>query len=566
MKQINILDEIIVDNFAGGGGASTGMELAFGRPVDIAINHDPASIQMHKMNHPYTKHYCEDVWEIDPRKVTQGRKVALCWFSPDCKHFSKAKGGKPREKKIRGLAWVAIRWAATVKPRVIILENVEEFRTWGPLDKDGYPIKAQQGRTFRCFVNALRKQGYKVEWKELNACDYGAPTIRKRFFLIARCDGKPITWPTPTHGPGLKPYHTAAECINWSIPSKSIFERKKPLADNTLARIARGTDKFVIKNPNPFIVSLGHTSLKTRAADIEEPLRTIVSKAEHCLSTPVLTKFQQNSLGQDFRKPLDTVLAGATRFGQVMPHLIQYHTETSKSEHRGQPVTKPLMTLDASPRYALTSVFISKYFSGGYKGAGSDAEKPLPTVTSVDHNSLAAVNLCVLRNNMDGKDLREPMNTVTTSPGHFAQEVALHTATTKDRNALVKVRMQRIEKGCIDLFHWTEVRDMLNQFCDYNMADDEIILFDIDGVEHFISDIGLRMLEPRELYNAQGFPMDYIIDFDVNGRKYSKKEQVARCGNSVPPPFAEALARANLPELCGKKYKTMQELTANIAV
>lgn len=539
MKQTDFLQEMIIDNFAGGGGASTGLELAFGRPVDVAINHDPASIQMHAKNHPYTRHYCEDVWEVDPRDVTQGRPVALCWFSPDCKHFSRAKGGKPREKKIRGLAWVALRWAATVRPRVIILENVEEFMTWGPLTADGQPDINQSGRTFNSFVNALKKQGYEVQYKLLKACDYGAPTIRKRFFLIARCDGQPIVFPKPTHGEkgsGLLPYRTTAEIIDWTIPVKSIFERKKPLAENTMRRVACGTDKFVIKSGEPFI-----------------------------------TKFQQ----------IDTVMAGAIRFGEVAPYLIQYHTETSKNEVRGQSVTKPIQTIDTSPRYGLTAAFISPYYAGGYKGAGQGADKPLPTVTAVDHNSLAAVNLCVFRNNMDGKPIDEPAPTITAGAGHFAQQVnflseyystgrpisidePMHTQTTKDRNALVQVRIEPTAEGTY-IGHWPEIRAMLNKYCGYNLKDNEIIVLRINGIDYIITDIGLRMLTPRELYNAQGFPPDYIIDFDVNGKRYSKKEQVARCGNSVPPPFAEALARANLPELCGKKYSTMRELEADIA-
>ena len=262
----NLWDEIVVDNFAGGGGASTGIKMAIGRDVDIAINHDPAAIAMHRANHPLTEHYCESVWDIDPKTATGGRPVALCWFSPDCKHFSKAKGGKPVNKNIRGLAWVALRWAATVRPRVIMLENVEEFKTWGPL-KNNYPDPEQKGRTFNCFVNALRRHGYKVDWRELRACDYGAPTVRKRFFLVARCDGKPIVWPEPTHGDPasiqvktglLKPWRTAAECIDWTLPCPSIFERKKPLAENTMRRIAKGLQKFVIDNPAPFIVQVKH--------------------------------------------------------------------------------------------------------------------------------------------------------------------------------------------------------------------------------------------------------------------------------------------------------------------
>lgn len=496
--QLNIFDELIVDNFAGGGGASTGIELATGRPVDVAINHNPEAIKLHKMNHPFTKHYCESVWDVDPREVCEGRKVALCWFSPDCTHFSKAKGGKPKDKTIRGLAWVAVRWAATVRPRVIILENVEEFQTWGPLDKNGQPIKREKGRTFRSFVHALEAQGYEVKWKELRACDYGAPTIRKRFFLIARCDGKPIEFPEPTHGPegsGLIPYRTAADIIDWSLPTKSIFARKKALAENTQRRIARGLDKFTIKAERPFIIPIG--------------------SADH------------------------KVLTAAS--------LIQYHSETSHSEVRGQALDMPVMTVDASPRYALTAAHIVKYYSGDNY---SNANAPLHTITTKERNALVEAHLCVLRRNADCRSQSQPLPTITSSGAHFAE---IHTKIVKYYNG-------------VDLGNWIEVRDMLNTYCDYTMADNEILLLEMNGKNYFIYDIGMRMLEPRELYNAQGFPPDYIIQFSENGKEYSKKEQVARCGNAVPPPFAEALVRANLPELCGKKYTTMEDLQENMAI
>ncbi len=434
--------ELIIDNFAGGGGASTGIELATGRSVDIAINHDPAAIAMHKANHPTTKHYCESVWDVKPREAVRNSKVALAWFSPDCKHFSKAKGGKPVEKKIRGLAWIVLKWAGTVRPRVIILENVEEFQTWGPLKK-GRPIKSKKGETFRKWKEQLESLGYEVDHRELKACDYGAPTSRKRFFLIARCDGKPIVWPELTHAPkdtletlyGLKQeYRTAAEIIDWSIPCPSIFERKKPLAENTLKRIAKGLEKFVFNNPEPFILSIGQTGFsQDRTRSIHEPLNTIVTKAEACL---------------------------------IAPTLIQYHTETSKSSVRGQKVDEPIMTLDSSPRYGLVSAFLIKYYG---KGIGQDIKEPLDTVVS------------------------------------------------KDRFGLVTIK----------------------------------------GVDYKIADIGLRMLTPRELFNAQGFPEDYIIDHDYTGKTYPKTKQVARCGNAVPPPFAKALVEANLPELCKKMNEAM---------
>ncbi|PKL76376.1 MAG: hypothetical protein CVV27_10585, partial [Candidatus Melainabacteria bacterium HGW-Melainabacteria-1] len=323
-------NELIIDNFAGGGGASLGIELALGRSPDIAINHDPEAIAMHRHNHPHTRHYCESVWDVSPRKACAGRPVGLAWFSPDCKHFSKAKGGRPVDKNIRGLAWVVIRWARDVQPRIIFLENVEEFQTWGPICPDtNMPIKARKGETFRRWVNELESLGYRVEWRELKACDYGAPTTRKRLFLVARRDGLPIVWPTPTHGPGRQPYRTAAECIDWSIPCPSIFERKRPLAENTLRRTARGIFRHTINCPNPFIVRLGHTGHgdggKSRSAN--EPLSTITSKNEHCLVTPTLI---QSGYGErpgqaprslDLHKPLGTIVAGGNKFSLVAAFL-----------------------------------------------------------------------------------------------------------------------------------------------------------------------------------------------------------------------------------------------------
>ncbi len=483
MKQYTFFDELIVDNFAGGGGASTGIELATGRPVDIAINHDPDAILMHKTNHPNTTHYCESVWDVEPEKICQGHPVGLMWLSPDCKHFSRAKGGKPRDKNIRGLAWIAVRWAATVKPRVIILENVPEFVTWGPLSADGFPNKNKIGVTFKSFVNALKMHGYEVQWKELKACDYGAPTIRKRFFLIARCDGQPIIFPEPTHGAGRKPYRTAAECIDWSIPCKSIFGRCKPLAEKTMIRIARGLDKFTLKAERPFIVPVG----------------------------------------------------------SIAPHLIQYHSETSGHEVRGQALTEPIMTVDASPRYGLAAAHIVKYYSGDNY---SDCGAPLGTVTTKDRCGLVESHLCVLRNGADCKSLREPLPTICSGGEHLG---------------IVRTYLKKYPPG-IKLGHWPEVRELLNRYCGYWIADDEVLLLGISGELYYISDIGLRMLTPRELYNAQGFPADYIIDHDYKGNVYPKTKQIARCGNAVPPPFAEALVRANLPEMRGAKIHTMREL------
>jgi DNA (cytosine-5)-methyltransferase 1 len=447
MRQLDLFREIIVDNFAGGGGASTGIEMATGLSVDIAINHDPAAIAMHKANHPDTEHYCESVWNVDPVKAVKGRKVGLAWFSPDCKHFSKAKGGKPVDKNIRGLAWIAVKWAIAVKPRVIMLENVEEFKTWGPLTEDGFPDENKRGQTFNSFVKSLEALGYEVEFKELRACDYGAPTIRKRFFMIARSDGRPIVWPKPTHGDPnslevqagkLKSWRAASEIIDWDIGTPSIFQRTKPLSENTMRRIAQGIKKFVIDTNEPFI------------APIKPTAASFISS---------------------------------------------YYTETSKHEVRGSGMDEPLHTITAGGnRFALVSAFIAKHYGGNYNGPGTDLRDPLGTITVKDHNALVSAFLTKYYGADVGQRLTEP----------------LHTVTTKDRFGLVTVH----------------------------------------GQNYKIVDIGMRMLQPHELFAAQGFPSNYIIDRDYTGKQYPKSEQIARCGNAVPPPFAEALVRANLPEYC----------------
>lgn len=484
--------ELIIDNFAGGGGASTGIEMATGYSVDIAINHDPEAIKMHKANHPDTKHYCESVWDVNPVKVCRGRPVGLAWFSPDCKHFSKAKGGKPKDKNIRGLAWVALRWAGLVRPRVIMLENVEEFKTWGPLNRRHRPIKSKQGATYRRFLRQLKDLGYQVETRELVAADYGAPTIRKRFFLVARCDGCPIVWPEPTHGPAdseavkqgiLKPYVGAYTQIDFSLPCPSIFDTAqeikekygiravRPLAPKTMQRIARGMQKFVLDNPEPFIV-----------------------KDECCI---------------------------------VIPALIQYHSETSGREVRGQGIGAPIMTVDGSNRYGLVTSFLHKYYDGGYKGAGDTLDNPLPTVTAWDHNSICAAHLIQLNNHCDGRDITQPIPTITAGDGHFGEVRAF----------LIKYYGQGTGQ---------DIKEPLDTIT----ANDRFGLVTIHGVEYAIVDIGLRMLEPKELYGCQGFPEDYIIDRDNEGKEYPRSEQVKRCGNAVCPPIPAALVRANLPELC----------------
>lgn len=348
MKQLYIplANELIVDNFAGGGGASLGIEWAFNRNVDIAINHDCEALAMHEANHPQTKHYCEDVWAVDPVKVTGGKPVGLAWFSPDCKHFSKAKGGKPVEKKIRGLAWVVVKWAKLVSPRVIMLENVEEFQDWGPLRADGTPCPIRKGMTFRRWKKQLENLGYKVECKQLRACDYGTPTIRKRLFVIARRDGLPIVWPKPTHGKGLKPYHTAAECIDWSLACPSIFERKKPLAEATMRRIAKGMFRYVINAKEPFIVGVGGRMGQSRPRSVEEPFQTITAKADSALVVPFITEHANASSQRNFsaEEPLRTQCAQVKggHFALVAAFLAQHNTGMT-----GHDARKPLSTITA---------------------------------------------------------------------------------------------------------------------------------------------------------------------------------------------------------------------------
>lgn len=555
--------EIIVDNFAGGGGASTGIELATGVSVDIAINHDPDAIRMHKTNHPHTRHYCESVWNVDPVKACKGRQVALAWFSPDCKHFSKAKGGKPKDKSIRGLAWVALRWAALVRPRVIMLENVEEFKTWGPLNRRHRPIKKKRGQTFQKFIKQLKELGYAVEYKELIAADYGAPTKRKRFFLIARCDGKEIVWPERTHAPkgsmevqkGLcKEYVGAYTQIDFSLPCPSIFDTAeqikekygiravRPLSPKTMERIARGLKKFVLDNAEPFIVQVNHSgSGSDYCKSMNDPLQVITSKHGFGIVEPYLVQTGQTGFAKErnraVEEPLSTIVT-KNEHCVMVPTLIQYHSETRENEVREQNINESLNTVDTSNRYGLVTSFLHQYYGGGYNGCGNSLENHLPMVTSVDHNSLCAATLIQMNNHCDCRDISEPIPSITAGGGHFGEVRAF----------LIKYY------GCGTGQNIKEPLDTIT-------SHDRFGLVTIHGIDYMIVDIGLRMLEPRELYGCQGFPKDYIIDRDFTGQAYIREEQVKRCGNSVPPPFAEALVRANLPELC--KYKRQPHVTVD---
>lgn len=588
---LDIHGELIIDNFAGGGGASTGIELALGRRVDIAINHDPEAVAMHTANHPETKHYCESVWEIDPREVTQGRPVGLVWLSPDCKHFSKAKGGKPVEKKIRGLAWVALRWAAVARPRVIMLENVEEFRTWGPLVFDGEgkakPCPKNKGREFNAFCNALRRQGYHVEHRELRACDYGTPTIRKRLFLIARRDGQPIVWPEPTHGDPrniatkankLKPWRTAAECIDFTLPCPSIFERTKPLADATLRRIAKGIMRYVVNAAEPFIVPLTHHGADRRYS-LENPLPTVTAahRGEMALVAPVLTEHANASTPRCMPtdEPLRTICA-QTKGGHhalIAPTLVQ----TGYGEREGQAprsldMDKPLGTLVGSQKHALVSAFMAKHY-GGVVGHSLQGE-PLHTVTSSDHNSLVTANLIHMGHGegKDGtkrfshgiRDIDQPINTITANgatAGVVTSNLVKMRGTSQDGQPTAEPLHTVSAQGT----HFAEVRAFLIKYYGSDQdprleeplhtvtTKDRYGLVTVAGEEYQIADIGLRMLAPKELFRAQGFPESYITEWGINpeGKRINltKSAQVRMCGNSVCPPLAAALVRANLPEM-----------------
>lgn len=607
--QETMTGEIIVDNFAGGGGASTGIEIATGRAVAIAINHDPAAILMHKTNNPYTEHLQASVWDVDPKAVCRGRPVGLAWFSPDCKHFSKAKGAALVDRKIRGLAWITLRWAAEVRPRVIILENVEEFQTWGPVRK-GKPVKKLAGTTFRKFINQLEALGYTVEFRELVAADFGAPTSRKRFYMIARCDGKPIVWPKPTHSKtgadGLKKWRCAAEIIDWSLPCPSVFASKaeimeryglkavRPLAKNTMRRIIRGVDKFTIRSGKPFIVPTGYGERKGQAPrvhDIDAPVPTIVGTGKENLCRPLLAPVTvtntSNSVGGTVGAPVHTVTTAGNQMlvtpflaecnhsggghiapvtdahktitakhtgGIVAPALIQYHTE--QTEHvRASGLGTPINTVDASNRYGLTCANLVEYYTGGRP---LDVQDPMHTVTSHDREAVVAAHVVKFKGDNVGTPPSEPLQTVTASAG---KERACSGGTF----AVCKAYLAKIRSGD-DLGHWPEIRALLNEFCGYELAEDEVLLLEIGGALYYIADIGLRMLSPRELYNAMGFPPDYIIDRDYLGNEYKKSAQVARCGNAVCPPVASALVRANLPEWCGVTITTMAQLMDCVAV
>ncbi|MDO8033610.1 DNA cytosine methyltransferase [Janthinobacterium sp. SUN128] len=683
---LDLGSELIIDNFAGGGGTSTGLEQAFGRPVDIAINHDPEALAMHAANHPHTTHLCESVWDVDPIKVTNNRPVGLVWLSPDCKHFSKAKGGKPVEKRIRGLAWVTLRWAAKCKPRVIMLENVEEFKTWGPLlveaDGSAKPDPAKKGKTFDSFIRQLRAHGYTVDYREMRGCDHDTPTIRKRFFLVARRDGIAIQWPEPTHGAPdsigvragkLLPYRTAAECIDFSLPCPSIFERDKPLAPATLRRIAKGIMRYVVDAADPFIVGAGGPARAGEPRPTARPFGTLLARNDSYFCAPTIVPVthqggdRTESIGEPFRtitgahrgekalgvatlvqvgygeregqapraldieKPLGTVVGESKhalvsalltgvggRAGQSRPRGVDEPTATATSKADAALVTAvlvdaahgeispggvkrwgtgahdieaPLGTVTASGNKAVATAFLAKHYTGV---VGSDLADPIGTVTACDHHSLVTAFLTEHANasNQRVMPADEPLRTICAQVkgGHFSM-VSAHiqrdmgasvghaanaplgtvTAGGGGKSALVTSNMIKLRGtstaagtdeplGSVSAGgqHHAEVRAFLLSYYGTDQAPeidgplatvtsrDRFGLVTIHGQDYQIVDIGLRMLQPRELFRAQGFPDDYIIGDDpAQGLKLTKSAQVRMCGNSVCPPMAKALILAN---------------------
>lgn len=537
-------DEMIIDNFAGGGGASEGIFQGLGRHPDVAINHSPEAVALHRANHPKTEHLCQSVWKADPADVVGRRKVGLAWFSPDCKHFSKAKGGAPVKRNIRDLAWVVVLWARTVRPRVLMLENVEEFQTWGPLGEDGRPCPARSGTTFRRWVGELRRLGYRVEWRELRACDYGAPTIRKRLFVIARCDGEPIVWPAPTHGPGTsRPYRTAAECIDWSVPVPSIFDRARPLADATLRRIAHGVRRFCTDAANPYIVSLTHHGSPFRGQGVDEPMATVTAanRGEKALVVPVMGYAQQGGASRAADAPLHTVTASRKDQNQIIAATLA----TLRNNATAHDVNAPVNTITSGGGHSgLVTATLAQTGYGERDGQASramDVQAPLGTIVA-GGGKHALVAAFMAQHNLGavGRAADAPLATVTTAGAQIQPvmvELSEHDRERAERVTafLVKWYSTAIGQSVGEPLHTATTKARFGLVC-------------VQGIP--IVDIGMRMLTPRELFNAQGFPAEYTIERGIGDcggpLSLTKTSQIRCCGNAVCPPVAAALARANL--------------------
>ncbi len=626
-------DELVVDFFCGGGGAGTGLEMGLGRPVNVAKNHSASAISMHTVNHRLARHYQTDVFDGDPDEECQGQRVGWFHMSPDCTHHSQAVGGQPRKHEIRNLSWIGLKWGGKKKPRVISLENVKQILQWGPLvakrdkatgrvvtlDLVPHPSKPKKkinrvaepgervplsnqflvpdpkrkGKTWRRFVHLLEGMGYQVEWKVIKACDFGAPTSRERLFMIARCDGQPIVWPEPTHAKepkkGQQKWRTAAECIDWSYPTQSIFGRSKPLAEATLRRVAKGMHKFVLDNPNPFIVPIANWSgeivqsvqepLRTvtswpkggsfslasptlvqtgygeregqqpRVPGLDQPLGTVVAGGvKHALAAANLVKFRFNSEGADLAKPLPTITSGgdykrpagaAHAMGIATAYLAQNNNHRGVVPSSGRSLEQPISTITSKSQQSLVSACLATLRNGS---TGQLADAPLGTVTAgADHHALVGANLLHLRGNCDARAVDEPLHTVSAGGTHHG--LVEYTLSPEQEEGALKVAAFLIRyygtenmSGCDEPLSTITTKDRL-----------ALVTVYVQGTPYVIVDICLRMLQPPELYRAQGFPDNYIIDRGADGKPFTKTQQVHMCGNSVSPPPMAALARANDP-------------------
>lgn len=628
---LGLSDEIVVDLFAGGGGMSTAIEQAIGRHVDVAVNHNAEAISMHEANHPQTRHYIGDVWEVDPREATEDRAVGLVHLSSECTHHSQAAGGQPRNQSSRSLTWVGKRWAGQVAPRVITLENVKQILQWGPLiakrDKatgrvlklDGtvagigerVPLQEQYlipdprraGRTWRAFVAQLRAMGYAVEWKILCAADFGAPTTRERLFMVARCDGEPIRWPDSTHTKvktkGKKRWRSASECIDWEIPCPSIFEREKPLADATLRRIARGLKKYVLDSADPFIVPIAHYNGRDACNSVQEPLRTVTASPKggtFAVAAPVLAKLRGDSIGTRMDEPVPTITSGGNSkrpagaphaLGVISPVLVQ----TGYGEREGQAprsldLDAPLGTVVAGGiKHAVATAYLAQMNGGFSTTPGHDVRRPASTITNTgSQQQVVMAHLTHLRGNCDARDVEDPLMTISAGGQHHGvvsaflsrqfgasnttghtgvgMDEPIPTLTTGQHQAQVECTLSpddeagalRVAAFLIRYYgeggQWGDPRNPMATITTKDRL--ALVTVHIEGAPYVIVDIGLRMLQPRELYRAQGFPESYIIDHGHDGRKFSKSAQVRMCGNSVSPPPAAALIRANYADIRGR--------------
>lgn len=644
--------ELVVDLFAGGGGTSLGIEWALGRSVDVAVNHDENAVAMHRANHPSSQHFCESVFKVDPAKATSNRPVGLLWASPDCTHHSKAKGGKPVSSKRRGLAWVVVKWAKRTRPRVIGLENVEEFQDWGPVSRDGKPCKVRKGREFKKWVSQLQRLGYRVEHRLIRGCDFGSPTIRRRLFVMARCDGRPIVWPEASHADPADPrvvrgempaYRTAADCIDWHIPAPSIFERKRPLAENTMNRIAKGVQRFVIDAANPFIVTCNHGGDNFRGQSLDAPMRTITAshdahglvspyiarigqtgwhndglqyaintplttvttKAEHLLCTPFIAKLNHGYRwfrGQSLESPLQTITAGGLQYALASPFVVKHrhgavghpadeplHTITAGGGPPGRPGTGGALGVsvpyfiprhgerpptwrcrhcdvihDVEPTCGCSACGARDDLvaNGGQSPRTRSVELPLPTVTATGNGaSLAAAHMEQANTGVVGHSMHEPVSTIV-GKGSTQRLCATHLINQKGADQRHSDMREPAPTICAGGTHAGLVAALLAPYYGSGSGETgrdlrqpaptattrdrfQLITVSINGETYVLVDIGMRMLQPRELFRAQGFPDSYIIDRTDSGQKLPKYVQVRLCGNSVCPQVAEALVAAN---------------------